>query len=63
MAPLPTPLEIVIARSANRYLERLDRPTQERVRRRLRDIAVEPENFHFPNHSRTHFYARPMLVV
>lgn len=47
MAPLPTPLEIVIARSANRYLEHLDRPTQERVRGRLRDIAVEPENFRF----------------
>lgn len=40
-------LEIVIARSAARYLNRLDQPTQERIRTRLRDVASDPENFRY----------------
>ncbi|MGH9468445.1 MAG: type II toxin-antitoxin system RelE family toxin [Terriglobales bacterium] len=39
--------EILIARSAARYLEHLDRPTRERMHARIREIAAEPENLRY----------------
>lgn len=41
------PLKIVIAASANRYLDRLDAQTRERIKKKLNLIALEPDNINF----------------
>lgn len=41
------PLDIVIAKSAKGYFERLDNSTQERIRNKLQNVAADPENFRY----------------